>query len=64
MHLAGFIIRKEEIGRWRHLHSELHDLYERGPVKKAEVGGACDTYRREEKCMQGFSVETSRKETT
>ena len=52
------------VGGWRQLHTELHDLYYADPINKAEVGGVCDRYRREEKCVQGFSVETSRKETT
>jgi len=52
------------VGGWGQLNNELHDLYEGDPINKAEVGGASDVYRREEKCVQGFGVETSRKETT
>jgi hypothetical protein len=52
------------VGGWGKLNNELHDLYESDPINKAEVGGASDMYRREEKCVQVFGVETSRKETT
>jgi len=31
---------------------------------KNEMGGACGTYRGEERCMQGFGGESWRKETT
>jgi len=33
-------------------------------VKKNEMGGACNTYGGEQKCLQGFGGETCGKETT
>jgi hypothetical protein len=36
---------------WRQFHTGLRDLYEGDRIKKAEVGGACDMYRCEEKYM-------------
>jgi len=50
-------------GEWRRLHNEeLNDLYSTPSViwaiQKSDVGGACGTYGRQEKCIQGFGRET------
>jgi hypothetical protein len=56
--------RDEVIGDWRRLHIEaLHDLYsspyESGnKIKKNEMGGACSTCGREERCIRGYGGET------
>jgi len=56
--------RDEGRGEWRKLHKEeLNDLYSspsivRVIIEKNEVGGACSTYGREERCIQGFGMET------
>jgi hypothetical protein len=57
--------RDEVGGEWRKLHSvELNDLYcssntfSGDEIYKNGVGGACSTYGREERCIQGFGGET------
>jgi hypothetical protein len=53
---------KDEItGKWRKLHNkELNDLYSSLnivrliKIEKNEMSGACNTYGREERCIQGF----------
>ena len=48
----------EVTGEWRRLHDEeLHDLYPSRnylghQIKKNEMGGACGTYGRQERCIQ------------
>jgi hypothetical protein len=60
--------RDEVTGEWMKLHNEeLHNLYS-SPVKSSqvkanEVGGACGTHGRGEKCVQGFGGKARRKET-
>jgi hypothetical protein len=61
--------RDEVTGEWRKLHNEeLHNLYSSPDiirqVKANEVGGACGTYGRGEKSVQGFGGKTRRKKTT
>jgi hypothetical protein len=36
----------------------LSKYYMGGEIKKNEMGGACGTYGRQEKCLQGFGKET------
>jgi len=57
--------RDEVTGVWRRLHNEeLYDLYSLtkyypgDQIKKNEMGGACSTYGRHKKCIQGFGGET------
>jgi hypothetical protein len=54
----------EVTGDWRKLRNEeLHDSYlslglsSGGQVKEDEMGGACGTYDRGEKCVQDFGWE-------
>jgi hypothetical protein len=59
--------RDKVTGEWRKLHSEvLHNLYSSPDiirqVKANEVGGACGTYGRGEKSVQGFGGKARRKE--
>jgi hypothetical protein len=61
--------RNEVTGEWRNLHNEeLHNLYSSPhiirQVKANEVGGACGTHGRREKCVQGVGGKALRKETT
>jgi hypothetical protein len=54
--------RDEITGAWSRLHNEPHNLYS-SPysiwvTKKNWMGGACYTYRREERHIQGFGGET------
>jgi hypothetical protein len=61
--------RDEVTGEWTKLQSEeLHNLYSSPDivrqVKANEVGGACSTYVRGEKSVQGFGGKARRKETT
>jgi hypothetical protein len=56
-------------GELRKLHKkELHNLYSSldiiRQVKANEVGGACGTHGRGEKCVQGFGGKAQRIETT
>ena len=49
-------------GDWRRLHNEeLNDLYFTPSIiwaiKKSEMGGACGTYGRQEKCIQSSGGE-------
>jgi hypothetical protein len=54
------------------LHNEeLYDLYVSQILyyldeqnKRIEMGGACDIYRKDEKCVLSFGGENRRKETT
>jgi hypothetical protein len=55
--------RDEVAGEWRRLHYE--ELYGLGSspniirvIKKNEMGGACVTCRRQERCVQGFGGKT------
>jgi hypothetical protein len=45
-------------GEWRRLNKELHDLFSSPNIilvkKKNEMGGACDKYGGEERCLHGF----------
>jgi len=56
--------RGEATGTWRRLpNEELYDLccsqlYSGDQINKNEMGGACGTYGREERCIQGFGGET------
>ena len=57
--------RDEVTGECRKLHNEeLNDLYSSPnivgviQIKKKEMGGACSTYGRWERCVQGFGGET------
>jgi hypothetical protein len=56
--------RDEVTGEWRRLQKEeLYDLYSNkynsgDQVKKNEMGGACGTNGRRERCVQGFDGET------
>jgi hypothetical protein len=56
--------REEVTGEWKRLHKEeLNDLYSSPNVlgvkiEKNEVGGACSTYGREGRCIQGYGGET------
>jgi hypothetical protein len=36
----------------------LSKYYMGGEIKRNETGGACGTYGRQEKCIQGFGKET------
>jgi len=51
---------EELAGGWRRLHSEeLHNLYASShnisnQVKEDEMGGACSTHEKDEKCVQNF----------
>ena len=60
--------REEVTGIWRLLYNdELHDVYTPNigdHIKEDEMTGNCNKYGREEKCVQGFDMETWRKETT
>ena len=60
--------RDEVTGGWRRLHNEellysilLTKYYLGDKIKKNEVGGTCNTYCGEERCIQGFGGETHRK---
>jgi hypothetical protein len=53
----------EVTGEWRKLHNEeLHNLctkyYSGDQIKKNEMGGACNTCLKEERCIYGFGGET------
>jgi len=57
--------RDEVTGEWRKLHNEeLNDLYcspnifSDDKIGKNWMGGACSTYRGEERRIQGFGGET------
>jgi len=55
--------RDEGTREWRKLHNEeLNDLYCSPNIvrmrKKNEMGGACSTYGREVRCIQGLGGET------
>jgi hypothetical protein len=55
---------------WRRQHNrELHNLYaspniSRHQATKDEIGRACDTHGRDEKCIQSFGCKTFREEAT
>ena len=43
----------------RKLHNEeLHDIYASPNILKNEMGGVCNMYEGEERCIQGFGGET------
>ena len=55
--------RDEVTEDWRRLHDEeLHDLYSSSNIirviKSRMVGGACGTFRRQERCIHDFGGET------
>jgi hypothetical protein len=57
--------REEVTGDWRKLHNEeLNNLYcsskifSGDQIDKTEMGGACSTYRVEDRYIQGFGGET------
>jgi hypothetical protein len=57
--------RDEVTGEWRRLHNEeLYDLYcspniiGGDKIKKNDMGGACSTYGRQERCIKSFGGET------
>jgi len=55
--------RDEVTGEWRKIHNdELTDLFSSPSIvqviKKDEMGGTCNTYGGEERCIQGFGGET------
>jgi hypothetical protein len=57
--------RDEVTGEWRKLHNQvMNDLYSFPnivrvvKIEKNEMGGACGTYGRGERCAQGFGGET------
>jgi hypothetical protein len=57
--------RDEATGEWRRLHNEeLNDLYSSPNIirviksRKNEMGGACSTYGRKERCVQDSGGET------
>ena len=60
--------RDEATGEWRKLHKEeIRDLYSLPNVVRVvkienEVGGACGAYGGGERCAQGSSGETRRKD--
>jgi len=41
-----------------------HQIFSGDKINKNEMGGACNMHGGEERCIEGFSVETWRKETT
>jgi hypothetical protein len=52
--------RIEVTGEWRKLHNEeLNGLYSFAgdKIEKIEMGGACSTYGRRERCVQGSGGE-------
>jgi hypothetical protein len=61
-----FVHNEEEVaGGWRRLHDkELHNLYASpnifrdDQIKEDEMGGACSTYDRDEKCIKHLGWET------
>jgi hypothetical protein len=54
---------EEVAGGWRKLHSEeLHNLYALSNIIR--VGGAGGRYGRDAKCIQNFSRNSGREETT
>jgi hypothetical protein len=56
--------RDEVTGDWRRLHNkELYALYSTkyysgNQIKNIEMGGACGTYGKPKRCIQGFGGET------
>jgi hypothetical protein len=61
--------KREEDGSWRKLHNdEFHILYSSPNIvrviKEVEVGGTCGTHGGGERCLQCFSWEARRQETT
>ena len=56
--------KKDEVtGEWRILHEKgLYALYSSpnhlgDQLKKSEMGTTCSTYRRQQRCIQGFNEE-------
>jgi hypothetical protein len=57
--------RDEVTGEWRSsMIRAPYQYYLGDQIKKNEMGGACDTYGRQERCIKGFRGETRGKETT
>jgi hypothetical protein len=63
--------RDKIIGEWRKLHKEkLNDQYSSPSIvqviksSKMQLGGACSTYGREERRIQGFGGKTLKKDNT
>jgi hypothetical protein len=58
--------REEVIQEWRKLYYEelITKYYVDDQIEKNEMGGACNTYGGEERCIQGFGGKTQGKETT
>jgi len=52
--------REKVGGAWRRLHNELHNLYvsPNDQIKEDEMGGACSTHGKNEKCIQYFGRKT------
>jgi hypothetical protein len=58
--------RDEITGEWRKLYNEelIIKYYGGDQIEKNEMGGACNTYWGQERCLQGFGRKTQGKETT
>jgi len=63
--------RDEVTGEWRRLDNEelnglysYTQIYSGDQIQKNEMGGPCSMYGTEERCIQGFGVETWGKETS
>jgi hypothetical protein len=56
--------RMEETAKWEASSPVLTQYYSGGQIMESEIGGACNTYGGEERCIQGFGVEPWKKKAT